>query len=62
MSRELPIKGPLGYWTFPVLNAIVLASRESDDISSPEGKTVEIAKVIRDDSGNIEEVEVTEVE
>jgi len=45
------IEGPLGLWTFPVLNTLVTISGEKDD-----SKTTETAKIIRDSDGEVQEV------
>lgn len=48
------IEGPLGLWTFPLLNALVQANNQSD---SNDG-VIETAKVIRDSNGEVQEVVV----
>lgn len=53
---DLPIRGPLGIWPFPVLNAIVLATGNDDG----GGTSISEYNVVRDDSGRIEKVEMIE--
>ena len=48
---EDEIQGPLGFWTYPVLNTIVAIS------SSSESKS-DTARVERDSNGNIQEITV----
>ena len=60
MSSDRTISGPLGFWTYPLLNTLVELSKESKSNSEKiAGQTVEIAKVIRDEDGRLERVEVT---
>ena len=44
------IEGPLGIWTYPVLNTIVAISGSNSD------SKVETAKIIRDSNGEPQEV------
>lgn len=54
------ISGPLGFWTYPLLNALVEMSNNSNNNSSMvAGQTVEVAKIIRDENGQLERVEVS---
>ena len=46
------IQGPLGFWTYPVLNALVKMNKSSSE------STTETAKVIRDSNGEVQEVVV----
>lgn len=46
------VKGPFGIWTFPILNALIKMSNKSSD----SDETIETAKVIRDSSGEVQEV------
>lgn len=48
------IEGPLGFWTFPLLNTLVEASSNNDS----DNGVVETAKVIRDSNGEVQEVVV----
>lgn len=47
------IEGPLGIWTYPVLNALVKMSGQNSS-----SKSVETAKIIRDSNGEAQEVVV----
>lgn len=47
------IEGPLGFWTYPLLNTIIAVSGGNDDTTSTE-----TAKVIRDSNGEVQEVVV----
>lgn len=47
------IEGPLGVWTWPILNTIVAISDDSGNEA-----TTETAKVIRDSNGEVQEVVV----
>lgn len=48
------IEGPLGLWTFPLLNALVAQANGGDN----NEKKVETAKIIRDSEGNMQEIVV----
>jgi hypothetical protein len=52
MESDTQIKGPLGIWTFPILNTLVI-------ISNNRNREVEVAQVQRDSEGRISRVEVT---
>jgi len=48
------IEGPLGFWTYPILNTLVKVSGSSEEST----KETETAKVIRDSNGEVQEVVV----
>lgn len=54
MTNDNSISGPLGIWTWPILNTIIQISGNNKSESS--GSKVETAKVIRDSNGEIQEV------
>ena len=59
MTSDSEIKGPLGFWTWPLLNALIQISSNNSSKSSNESNDsskVETAKVIRDSNGEIQEV------
>ena len=49
------IEGPLGFWPFPILNAIIQMSNGNSD---GQGVSVESYNVVRDEQGRIETVEI----
>jgi hypothetical protein len=65
--EELPIRGPLGIWPFPLLNALVLIIRALAKLSStpaveerrPRARTYNI---VRDERGRIVAIEEIWVE
>jgi len=50
---EDEIEGPLGLWTYPLLNTLVKISG-----SGGSSKTTETAKIIRDSNGEAQEIVV----
>ena len=64
--EELPIRGPLGLWPFPILNAIVLVLRalaqvrvQPSEERRPRARTYNI---VRDEHGRIVAIEEVWVE
>lgn len=50
------IRGPLGIWPFPILNALIQMSQQAGGRDG--GVSVESYNVIRDERGRIESVEI----
>ena len=52
------ISGPLGLWSFPVLNTLIAISEASNEDEDHESFSVKEYNVIRNEHGNIESVEI----
>jgi len=61
MPDDDPIHGIFNLWTFPLLNALVKISSNTDvnsEDTDENSRHVETAKVIRDSNGEIQEIVV----